>query len=50
LPLQATLDRFRAYSARQLDDTAREALIDAVTAMGGLTGMEGITAPIHALL
>jgi len=50
LPLQATLDRFRAYSAGHIDHVAQEALIDAITGMAGLTDMAGITTPIRSLI
>lgn len=49
LPMQATIDRFRAYSAPRLDPAAQDAMIDAVTGLAHLTDMTTITAPIRAL-
>ena len=50
LPLQATIDRFRAYSAKHLDHAAQEAMTDAVLGIARLTDMAGITAPIRTIL
>lgn len=50
LPLQTTLDRFKAYSAGRLNFAAQVAMIEAVTGLADLTDLSEITTPIRALL
>jgi len=49
LAMTVTVDRFRVFSAGQIDDTAQDRMVDAVSGLSDLTDMTTISAPLRAL-
>lgn len=48
--MAVTVDRFRAYSAGQIDTVSQDRLIEAVSNLAELKDMAAITAPLRALI
>jgi 2-methylcitrate dehydratase PrpD len=49
IAMSATIERFRIYSAGQIDGAAQDTMIDAVSSLADLRDMTAISAPMRAL-
>lgn len=49
IPMTVTIDRFRAYSAGQINGDTQDGIIDAVSDLANLKDMTAITAPLRGL-
>ena len=49
IAMTVTIERFRAYSAGQINAAAQDTMIDAVSGLANLTDMSAISAPLLAL-